>query len=267
MLFWPCRLDAVMEIGMVAAGEIGASQDEPRTGLFASSGKASSGAADQASAPLVAPGAPPVAICAKQFNTRNQCPKVHRGIILLFGILCLARDSSFPKNTSPRAFPRSISMRKALMVFLLLPIAACNREQPADAPSPVVSTIAEPATAPPAVADKLNPLKSPLPEGFELPFAHHRLYDNTGKTKDGKPQRRVMVEFVGEDAGAVQASLTTALSEAGFSAPVADQVDGKDRLIFNRADGVAVIVKIDPAPKRLRAQDARGTLHLTWDSV
>jgi hypothetical protein len=155
-------------------------------------------------------------------------------------------------------------MRKALLILLLLPIAACNREQPA-APASSTST-ARTAPAKPAVRAPLA-LKTPLPENFELPFAYNRLYDNSAKTKDGKAQRRVMVEFIGQDAAAIQTALTAALLAKEFTAPTTDQVDGKDRLTYKRADGTAVMVKIDAQPKRLLVKDARGTLHLTWDSA
>jgi len=107
-----------------------------------------------------------------------------------------------------------------------------------------------------------------LPEGFELPFAYHRLYDNTGKTDSGSPQRRVMVEFIGVDSTEAQAALVRALATKGFGAPEVDQVDGQERLVFAKADGASVIAKFDGQPKalRMRGQGAKGTLHLTWNA-
>lgn len=110
-------------------------------------------------------------------------------------------------------------------------------------------------------------LKADLPEGFELPFAFHRLYDNTGKTEAGKPQRRVLVEYLDEDAAAVQAALITALQAKGFSAPTS-QVDGDIvHLEFQRADGASVEAKIDPKREKPRAPNAKGMVHLVWNAA
>jgi hypothetical protein len=160
-------------------------------------------------------------------------------------------------------------MRKTVLLTSILLVAACNREQPA-ATAPAAEPAPQQQVAEPvAEAPKAAPgeLKSPLPEGFVLPFAYHRLYDNTGKTEAGKPQRRVMVEFIGADAATATDALAAALAGKGFVEKSREQVDGKDQLVFERADGASVIVKIDPQPKRLRREDARGTLHLTWNSV
>lgn len=162
-------------------------------------------------------------------------------------------------------------MRKIVLLTSILLVAACNREQPAATapaaePAPQQqAVVAEPAAEAPKAAP--GELKSPLPEGFVLPFAYHRLYDNTGKTEAGKPQRRVMVEFIGADAATATDALGAALAEKGFVEKSREQVAGKDQLSFERADGASVIVKIDPQPKRLRREDARGTLHLTWNSI
>jgi hypothetical protein len=157
---------------------------------------------------------------------------------------------------------------RALLLIPLLLVAACDQKRPA---ADVGLPPAEPAAAAPAPvpAPSMQPmaLKSPLPEGFELPFEYHRLYDNTGKTQTGALQRRIMVEVIGQDAAAARDALSGALAGKGFSAPASDLDDGLERLVYRRPDGTVVTVKINPAPKRLRAPDARATVHLVWDTI
>ena len=164
-------------------------------------------------------------------------------------------------------------MNKTLLFILLLPLAACNR---GDAPDSTTSEMAPPAAVADPAPEVVKPkpeatpadLKMPLPEGFELPFAYHRLYDNTGKTSSGSPQRRVMVEFIGVDSAQAQTALTEALAAKGFALPETDKVNGLVRLTFARPDGAAVVAKFDGQPKalRMRKQGADGTLHLTWNA-
>ncbi|WP_417471460.1 hypothetical protein [Luteimonas mephitis] len=166
-------------------------------------------------------------------------------------------------------------MNKVFLLILLLPLVACNRGDAPDSgmtQTPLPTAVAESPAAPEVIRPKPESvpedLKAPLPEGFELPFAYHRLYDNTGKTDSGSPQRRVMVEFLGTDLMEARVALTQALAAKGFGAPKADQLDGLERLTFARQDGASVIAKFDGQPKalRMRSQDAKGTLHLTWNA-
>jgi len=169
---------------------------------------------------------------------------------------------------------RDDPMNKTLLFILLLPLAACNRGDAPDstpsktAPPAAVADSAAPEVVKPKAASTPADLKTPLPEGFELPFAYHRLYDNTGKTSSGSPQRRVMVEFIGLDSVEAQTALSQALAAKGFAAPETEQVDGLVRLAFARPDGAAVVAKFDGQPKalRMRKQGAEGTLHLTWNA-
>lgn len=164
-------------------------------------------------------------------------------------------------------------MRKFFLASTLLFLAACNQapQCPEPAATPVSPPPAAAAAAPaePAPAEDGAPraLKSPLPEGFELPFAYHRLYDNTGRTEAGTPQRRVMVEFIGSDATDVEGALGAALEAKGFVERGREQADGEELLRYERDDGAEVIVRIDAQPARVRTEDARGTLHLTWNSA
>lgn len=163
---------------------------------------------------------------------------------------------------------------KFLPILMLLCFSAACTQQPAEP----VATKTEKASAPGKKAKAKNKakskaaaraarqeLKSPLPENFALPFKYRRMYDNTAKTKDGRQQRRVMVEFIDQDAAGIQAALTSALKEKSFSSPKIEQRGTLTQLTFERKDGAAVSAKIESSPKRLVAKGARGTLHLTWD--
>jgi hypothetical protein len=110
-------------------------------------------------------------------------------------------------------------------------------------------------------------LKSDLPESFQLPFAFHRLYDNTGKTEAGKVQRRVLVEYLDQDSATVQAALSEALLAKGFSAPTSEVDNGIVHLVFQRADGASVEARIDPKREKPRAPNAKGTVHLIWNAA
>lgn len=164
-------------------------------------------------------------------------------------------------------------MRKIwILSFCLVALAACEKGAPSPAaPGPGTETASTPdvpagveQAAPPA-RPVAGALKSDLPEGFLLPFAFYRLYDNTGKTETGKLQRRILVEFLDQDGPAVAAALGNALELKGFSAPTSDTDDGITRLEFKRTDGASVVVKIDPKRETPRATGAKGTLHLTWN--
>lgn len=166
-------------------------------------------------------------------------------------------------------------MNKACLLFLLLPLAACNQAptpEPATPETAPPTAVAEPSAMPEVIRPKSGKvsvdLKTPLPEGFQLPFAYHRLYDNTGKTDSGSPQRRVMVEFIGTDLPEARSALTRALADKGFGVPEVDQANGLERLVYTRPDGASVVAKFDGQPKalRMREQGAKGTLHLTWNT-
>lgn len=160
-------------------------------------------------------------------------------------------------------------MRITVIALVLLACAACNRQQPNDTTAPAATaTEATASTAEkPKTAFERQDLETPLPEGFELPFAYHRVADNLGKTADGKPQRRILVEILEGDAATAQQGIVNALVAKGFGQPVIEPVAGLNQLTFSRADGVTVIVKIDPQPKRVRAPNATGTVHMTWNMI
>jgi glucose/arabinose dehydrogenase len=160
-----------------------------------------------------------------------------------------------------------------VLLAAALALAACRQDPaPADAQAPAAD-VTEPASPPdaaPVAETSARPaagaLKSALPEGFELPFGFHRLYDNTGRTEKGGPQRRILVEYLDVEADAVRASLTQALQAKGFDAPVASDVGGESQLTFARADGASVVAKITVGRDKPRAENAKGTLHLVWNA-
>jgi hypothetical protein len=160
-------------------------------------------------------------------------------------------------------------MRTIVIALVLLAGAACNRQQPNDTTAPA----ATPTEATASTVEKPKPaferqdLEAPLPEGFVLPFAYHRVADNLGKTADGKPQRRILVEILEGDAAMAQQGITDALVAKGFGQPVIEPLAGVNQLAFSRADGVTVIVKVDPRPKRVRAPNATGTVHMIWNMI
>ena len=165
-------------------------------------------------------------------------------------------------------------MRKTwiLSCCCALAIAACDRTPSEPAQAPATEAAVEPAPAAPQAAPRparrvAGALKSELPEAFQLPFAFHRLYDNTGKTEAGKAQRRVLVEFLDEDGATVEAALTSALQSKGFAAPTSEVKDGVTHLQFQRPDGASVQVKLDPKREKPRAPNAKGTVHLTWNEA
>ena len=163
-------------------------------------------------------------------------------------------------------------MRKSwiLLCCCAFAIAACDRSPSAPVNAPEgAAPAATHADAKPAPRPRrqAGALKSELPEGFKLPFAFFRLYDNTGKTEGGKAQRRVMVEFLDTDGAGVQAALDTALQAKGFAAPTAEVKGDITHLRFQRADGTSVEVKIDPKREKPRAPNAKGTVHLTWTAA
>ena len=161
-----------------------------------------------------------------------------------------------------------------LLCCCAIAIAACERapSSPEPIPAPASPAAAEAAPEPhaPAARPARRPagaLKSELPEGFQLPFAFHRLYDNTGKSATGKAQRRVLVEFLDEDGAAVESALSAALQAKGFAAPTSEVEGGMTRLQFQRPDGASVQVKIDPKREKPRAPNAKGTVHLIWNGA
>jgi hypothetical protein len=161
-------------------------------------------------------------------------------------------------------------MRITVIALVLLAVTACNRQQPNDTTAPAATATeatAAGAVEKPKSAFERQDLETPLPEGFELPFAYHRVADNLGKTADGKPQRRILVEILEGDAAAAQQGIVNALVAKGFGQPVIEPVAGINQLTFSRADGVTVIVKVDPQPKRVRAPNATGTVHMTWNMI
>lgn len=156
----------------------------------------------------------------------------------------------------------------AIAALVLLAGTACNRQQPSETTAPAATPTEVASTVEtPKPAFERKDLESPLPEGFELPFVYHRVADNLGKTADGKPQRRILVEVLEGDAAAAQQAMVTALAAKGFGEPVIEPVAGVNQLTFSRADGVTVIVKVDSAPKRVRAANATGTVHMTWNMI
>lgn len=167
-------------------------------------------------------------------------------------------------------------MRKnwILLCCCAIAIAACERApsspKPTTAPASPVAADATPKATAPAPLPARRPvgaLKSELPEGFQLPFAFHRLYDNTGKSPTGKAQRRVLVEFLDEDAPAIESALSAALQAKGFAAPTSEVEGGITGLQFRRTDGASVQVKIDPKRGKPRATNAKGTVHLIWNGA
>lgn len=165
-------------------------------------------------------------------------------------------------------------MRKTwiLSCCCVLAIVACDRTptDPAPAAAPQSESEAAPVSPQPAPRPPrraAGALKSELPEGFQLPFAFHRLYDNTGKTESGKAQRRVLVEFLDEDGATVEAALTSALQSKGFAAPTSEIKDGVTHLQFQRPDGASVQVKLDPKREKPRAPNAKGIVHLIWNEA
>ncbi len=176
-------------------------------------------------------------------------------------------------------------MVNAKVIFLFaigIGLAACRPESPSavpqDQPQAVSTAVAtsidgEPAQVPdhapegaPAGKPVAGALKSPLPEGFELPFGFHRLYDNTGRSENGGPQRRILVEYLDVDDAVVRTSLVRALEAKGFGAPVASEEGRETRLAFAREDGATVIAKVTAGREQPRAAGAKGTLHLVWNS-
>jgi hypothetical protein len=165
-------------------------------------------------------------------------------------------------------------MRKCLPLLVgLCLVAACSREpaEPPVAAVPDASSKADARSAAKAAAETKvaaraarQALKTGLPENFELPFNYRRMYDNSVR-RGGKQERRIMVEFIGIDAKAAQAALTSALEAKGFASSAPEQNGSITQLKFIRPDGAAVALKIDSKPKRLVAKDARGTLHMVWD--
>lgn len=154
----------------------------------------------------------------------------------------------------------------------LFMLAACQppggptpaAEQAAAVAEEAVATAPAPQRAAPKVA---GALKSPLPESFELPFDFHRLYDNSGRTDTGSPQRRVLVEYLGADAEEVRSALAAALREKGFSDPVTTPADnGAIKLEFTRGDGASVVATITPGRENPRAPNAEGLVHLVWNA-
>lgn len=107
-------------------------------------------------------------------------------------------------------------------------------------------------------------LRSPLPEGVELPFAYHRLNDNTVDADTSRPERRVYVEIRQVNAAEAEATLTAVLLQKDFSAPEVAVEKGIRVLTFSRADGAHVTLKFNQQRKNPQAPDATGTLHLVW---
>lgn len=123
----------------------------------------------------------------------------------------------------------------------------------------------EPAVVPESYLD-FSPaeLRSPLPEGVELPFAYHRLNDNTVDGDTSRSERRVYVEIRKVSAEEAEVALTELLLQKDFSTPEVAVEKGVRELTFGREDGARLTVKINPQRKRPQAPDATGTLHLVW---
>lgn len=160
--------------------------------------------------------------------------------------------------------------RTLILLCCALAFAGCQQQSP---PPQAIEPAAPPPTpAPVEPADVPAPkrvagaLKSALPEGFVLPFSFHRLYDNTGKTEAGTPQRRILVEYLDLEAPAIQAALSDALQAKGFAVPSGSSTDVATELRFTRADGASVVVKVTPGREKPRVPGAKGIVHLVWNA-
>ena len=164
-------------------------------------------------------------------------------------------------------------MRKTWILPCLFAVAVLGCERtPSEPAAPAGDTQQVPDRTEVAATETVTPapvrrqagaLKSELPEGFVLPFPFHRLYDNT-TSKAGKAQRRVMVEYLDQEAAAVQSALTDALAAKGFSAPATSKQGEAVSLDFSRADGARVEAKIQPGRNKARVPNAKGTVHFVW---
>src|SRR5690606_6217308 len=115
-------------------------------------------------------------------------------------------------------------MRQTIAVSILL-LSACSQQAPPQAPQPVEQVAATPVAVDPGASGgapaasasfKAARLRNPLPEGLELPFAYHRLNDNTVKAGAPGEERRVYVEIRQVTPPEAQGALTDVLLQKGF---------------------------------------------------
>lgn len=168
--------------------------------------------------------------------------------------------------------------RPLLLAAILLALTACQptANDTPDVSAPPVATAEEAAPTEAGVEAAISeraagdfarrPLDRPLPDGVEIPFAYHRLFENR-KAGDTGSEYRALLEVFGTTEQA-ELALDAEFTDRGFTVGEKSDDGGKRTLVYQRTYGPTVTVQLAPyaAGTASKAPGATGTLHLTWIS-
>lgn len=157
-------------------------------------------------------------------------------------------------------------MKKTLMcmLFTMGMLGACTGQK---TPPEGVSTPSQSATEAgrkkPATP---KPLHEPLFDGYRPTFKYALRSDKAGTGKDGKPIRRVVLEYIGTDETKLMAILDRDLKKVGYSAKPWRNAEGRSSTHYVKKSAPRVGVTITPATESLptRAAGADGFVKFIW---
>jgi hypothetical protein len=137
-----------------------------------------------------------------------------------------------------------------------------------------------PQSTPPAVTDAAVPAPAQAPEaaacapagyqllpaGIALSIPYHLRADRIYSSKDGQSRRRIVLEYLDSDAGAVLASVESSMLASGFKArPRRDQPNGNIVVPYLKRDFGNLQLVLNPSPGDKPSNPAaKGTLALDF---